>query len=211
MMIPGMRIAVGLTTMLATAVLVTSAVAAAPADAGAAPEGVSCGLKRYRGHDLRILVLGVPIPCATVRKAVNRRACDLDRGWICAPLSGDQPVFEWVRAKDLVDDDFRSWVVAERYPCAEAHVDRAVWRRAARARDDGRFPTTTQLLADDITRCDLLRGMTRARVHRLLGRPSFAETWYIGRERDTIFSLDGEHLALTYGPRGRVVSAEITR
>src|SRR4051794_4051204 len=158
-----------------------------------------CGTKRLYGRSLPLLVRGQPVSCARVRHIVGGR-CDAGKRWSCFSLRPPDPLLIWFKERERFRRRYSTVVEARRYPCAQARVTRAAWRRAyQRLRG---FPTRAQLFADDILRCHLLAGWSRQRVIHLLGKPYEHGGHYIeyviGDERDSFFQIDSELLALGF-------------
>ena len=138
---------------------------------GSTAAGPSCATKELYGRTLEIRVVGKPVPCSEVRRVVAG-PCRDGKKWSCFSFWPPGPVLLWFLERERFrpgPDSFSTAIEAPRWPCREARVTRAAWARAKRD-DPDLFPHPQQVLADDIVRCKLLRGMTRAQVVRLLGR-----------------------------------------
>ncbi|MDQ3934280.1 MAG: hypothetical protein M3340_06570 [Actinomycetota bacterium] len=169
--------------------------------------------KELYGRQLEIRVVGKPIACSEVERVIAGECRD-GKKWSCFSFRPPDPMLVWFLERERFKpgpDDFSTAIEARRYPCSEARVTRAGWRRAERSFE--RFPTEQQLLADDIARCGLLRGMTRRQVERLLGRTDgFGDepnlNYIIGPQRDSFFQLDSEFLSIEFRRDGTYRRAE---
>ena len=104
-------------------------------------------------------------------------------------------------------------IEARRYPCSQANVTAADWKRA-RASTATTFPAEQQLLADDLIRCKQLKGKRYAAVRTFLGKPDEHTgrkelDYLLGDERDSMFQVDGEFLSVTFTSKGVVKAVEI--
>jgi hypothetical protein len=198
----------GRATMAAVLGVCVLALAAAPGGAeGRSPR--SCATKALYGRELPIRVVGDAPSCERVAEIVRGTCHDRD-GWTCLASPAPGPVLKWVRTRELFRRHRSVRIEAVRWPCDEAEVTPESWAAARGA--SGRMPTRTQLLADDVIRCGLLRGMSRDEIVALLGRPdpgARQRLWYqVGPER-SIFSIDSEYLVIGVERDGSFHSAEL--
>lgn len=123
----------------------------------------------------------------------------LKREWSCTSLQGSAPFVVWFRSSQFFALRRSPTIVYERYPCSEAKVTPALFALPIRG-----FPTRRQMLADDVLRCQSLRGADVARVEEILGQPDeraqegkrFSFQWGLGLERDSLFQIDPEILVV---------------
>ena len=169
---------------------------------GDAQAAKRCGTKQLYGRSLPVVVRGDPLSCERVRAIVRGRCADRGK-WACFSFHPPDPVLVWFRKRERFER-VSTAIEARRYPCRSARVTRRTWRRAYR-RLAG-FPTRAQVLADDIARCDLLRGYSRRAALRLLGKPTWRESsrgkrylaYDVGPERGSFFQVDSEVLLLRF-------------
>jgi hypothetical protein len=120
----------------------------------------------------------------------------------------------WFRESERFARHWSTTIEARRYPCSEARITAADWKRGDPAMP---FPSQQQTLADDIVRCHLLRRKSFTAVRKLLGRPATTShqqgrryaSWELGRERDSFFPLDSEFLSLRFDRRGLLDHASL--
>jgi hypothetical protein len=183
-------------------------------DEGAATS--ACGSKELFGKTLKIRVVGDRIPCSQVREII-RGPCRDGRTWSCFSFHPPSPVLVWFRERERFKRDWSTAIEARRYPCREATVTRETWAEAGR--EYSGFPNQRQVLADDLIRCGLLKGMTYKAALRLLGpggEPSFEKgkrylRYLLGDERDSFFQVDDEFLSIRFGHDGTFESARIVQ
>ena len=188
-------------------------------DDDAEPAGADCATKELYGHTVEIRVVGKPVSCDEVRRVVAG-PCRDGKKWSCFSFWPPDPVLVWFLERERFNpgpDDFSTAIEGRRWPCSEARVTRASWARAKRNFDDSEaFPTEQQVLADDIIRCKLLRGMKRRAVVRLLGPHEGIEgddyiSYTVGPERDSFFQVDSEALSIEFDRRGTFKQAELVQ
>jgi hypothetical protein len=134
-----------------------------------------------------------------------------DRDWSCFSFREDDPFIAWFPSDDLFKRDVRTLIVFARYPCSRAKVTPALFSHLSHG-----FPTRRQMLADDLIRCKLLKGKSRAQVEATIGPAEEPTTegrrtyldYYLGLERDSVFQIDGENLSVEI-EGDRVRSVEI--
>lgn len=193
-------------------------VASAPAALGQATSAGErqekrCGSKRLHGERLSIWVVGKPISCAKARRIVAGTECDFNRPWVCLGLRWPDPILVWQRLKEVVKDVPSTAIEGRRdlIPCDELSITRRDWRRTDALEG---WPTSRQMLADDLLRCDALIGKARRQLKGLLGRPQWGghrhNGWVLGDERH-LFRIDPELLYVSYSHRGIARSAEIVQ
>ena len=171
-----------------------------------------CGTKELYGRALRIHVAGKPIPCSQVRGIV-KGSCRDGRVWSCFSFRPPGPILVWFRDRERFKKHWSTTIEARRYPCTEASVTPSSWA-AARGDSSSAFPSRAQVLADDLTRCSLLKGKSYDEVRRLLGAPDEPVSrryldYDIGLERDSFFQVDGEVLSIGFDRSGHFQSVEI--
>lgn len=176
----------------------------------------ACGTKAVYGRPLTLWVVGEQIPCDEVANIVAGPCADGEK-WSCSSRWPPAPLLVWVKSSELFSRHSSTTIEARRYPCSEARVTAAMWRRS---RHDGPGALTFhQMLADDLVRCDQLQGKTYREARALLGRPSesgkqdgarYAD-WILGTERDSLFQVDSEYLSLRFNAAGRLRSARLTQ
>jgi hypothetical protein len=192
--------------------LAAAALAAANGCTKEEPElaGPGCATKRLYGKDHEIRVVGKPVSCDEVRRVIAG-PCEDGKKWSCFSFRPPDPVLVWFLEKERFrpgPDNFSTAIEARRYPCGVApRVTRERWRRATRKFAVEGFPTRQQVLADDLVRCKMLRGMTRQEVERLLGDDDGASgdrylSYGIGPQRDSFFQIDDEFLSIEFDRRG---------
>jgi hypothetical protein len=185
----------------------------APASANAA-DPVVCGTKQLFGKPLELHVVGKKIPCSRVRRIVAGR-CRETRHWSCFSLRTPDPLLIWFKERERFARRWSTVIEAHRYPCEQANVTAEGWGRA-RASRSRVFPTRMQVYADDIMRCDILKGQTYEAVVALLGQPGSDDfyrgrrelTWEIGPERDSFFQIDSDFLLVELARNGLVVRVD---
>jgi hypothetical protein len=168
-----------------------------------------CGeIERFH-HTLELRQRGDVLPCGRAHR-IARGPCEQFERWSCFSFRAPGPLLVWFREKEQFSGP-KTLIFARRYPCDEASVTAEEWARS-RASQSERFPSLTQVLADDMMRCDQLTGMTAGEVITLLGEPdteSSAEgrtylDYVIGLQRDSFFQIDSENLSVVVGPDGLV-------
>jgi hypothetical protein len=196
---------------VAVAVLIALAL---PARAGAAAP-VTCGTKQLFGKPLELRVVGERIPCSRVRRIVAGTCHETPRAWSCFSFRTPDPLLVWFKERERFARRWTTSIEADRYPCDQANVTADGWARA-RASRRSIFPTRMQVYADDIIRCDVLKGQTYEGVVALLGQPGSDEMfrgrrqldWEIGPERDSFFQVDSDFLFVELGRDGIVTRVE---
>jgi hypothetical protein len=179
-----------------------------------AAEPVVCGTKQLFGKPLELRVVGKPIPCRRVQKIVAGR-CRETRQWSCFSLRTPDPLLIWFRERERFARRWTTTIEAHRYPCEQANVTAEGWARAHATRTN-LFPTRMQVYADDIMRCELLKGRTYEGVMALLDKPDIEDDyrgrrqlhWEIGPERDSFFQVDSDFLFVEIGRNGVVSRVE---
>jgi hypothetical protein len=182
--------------------LLVGAVALVPANASASR---GCGSKDLYGHVLEIRVSGRQLPCSKVQKIVSGR-CRYGRKWSCLSLRSPDPLLVWFREREAFKRRWTTTIELRRYPCSQASVSASAWAQARDAWLADEFPTRPQVLADDLIRCHLLRGMMVRQVRDLLGRPDGSSLerghrfldYDIGPERDSFIQIDDEFLSIEF-------------
>lgn len=179
----------------------------------AASQPLSCGHRPLFAQRFQVRVRGdydkFGLDCRLARE-LTREKCRIRFGrvWSCFSFRSPWPFQVWWPSDETWEAQYSTVVELRRYPCPRARLSARRFRRPSRE-----FPTRRQLLADDVIRCELLRGKRRRRVRRLLGRPDFSSgkltSYYLGDQRDSYFQIDPEHLYLSYSRGGRVRSASI--
>lgn len=200
-----------LATLMAAAAL--TAPAPAPVDPPARVAGHSrvCGSVSLYGHRLRLRERGELIPCKAVRRVTSPQ-CDLlkRRRWTCFSQPPPHPLLSWVRTDELFRPEVSTVIEAVRYPCSDAEVTAALWAAARIEPGSTKYPTRLQVMADDMYRCNLLKGETGEDVLALLGPPSERSRskgityldYMIGPERDSVFVIDPEYFSVEIGRDG---------
>lgn len=201
--------------VLAAAVLAAAAplIVTAPA-ASSAPKARSCGTKLLYGKPLQLRVLDKKLDCAQVRRIVHGACVVGGPTWTCFPWRETGPALEWYRSRAVYSGHLSAEIEALRYPCAEADVTPDAWA-TARRRISG-YPSRAEVLADDTLRCHRLVGKDRLAIVALLGSPDDHEgtrwiSYDLGMERDTLFPIDNEILAITLDRHGRFARAEFVQ
>lgn len=171
----------------------------------------ACGTKQLYGRTLTIRVEGRLLPCDRVRRIVRGRCRD-GRVFSCFSFRAPGPLLVWFREKERYRRRWTTTITARRPPCSATTVTTEEWRRSRDGR--GGFPTLQQVLADDLLRCHLLRGLKEAQVRELLGKPDYFSRdrargeryldWSVGPERDSFFQIDAEAFSVRVGRDGRV-------
>jgi hypothetical protein len=110
----------------------------------------------------------------------------------------------------------------DRRSCSEVRADIEDVREARRDAADEDPPTRAQLIADGLIRCQILRGLDRQAVDRLLGRPDASGGWSrvdlahkqweyeLGANRGW-FAIDSEWLTIRFDGRGRARRVSIVQ
>ena len=172
---------------------------------------VDCGSQQVFQRNFQMVVRGKPIPCSQARR-ISSGKCRIrfKHRWSCFSFPAPDPFLVWFRSRQMFDKRWTTAVTFERYPCADAEVTSELFSKEPRG-----FPTFRQLLADDLIRCDLLINADKAAVKAMLGKPSSREKYrsseywdYVtGPERDSIFQIDPEYLAVRFGKSDLVKTA----
>jgi hypothetical protein len=157
-----------------------------------------CGTRWVFGKPFGVRVLGHRVGCRRVRRLITRPCkISFDRTWSCFSFREDDPFIAWFLSDDLFKKDLRTLIVLNRYPCSRAKVSPSLFSHLSRG-----FPTRRQMLADDLIRCQLLKGMSRTEVEATIGpaeeptsegRRTYLD-YSLGLERDSILQIDGEYL-----------------
>jgi hypothetical protein len=169
-----------------------------------------CGTTTLYGKTLALYATG--IPCSDVPQ-ITAGACELDpeQTWGCFSGQGRSPVLVWFKTKEMFKDRWSVRIEARRPPCSQSVVTAAAWRGAT----GGTFPSEQQVLADDLIRCKQLRGLTKAQVRWLLGKPPetdpYAWYWQVGPERDSFIQVDSEYFTVEFDHRGRFRKASFSQ
>jgi hypothetical protein len=190
-------------------------VACGVGETAAAGTGRACGTKELYGKALHIHVVGEPIPCSRVQRIIRGRCRERSR-WSCFSFRPPDPLLVWFKERERFRARWSTAIEARRYPCAEARVTAEAWAEGRRDMSST-FPSREQVLADDLIRCKLLRGMTETDVRALLGPPDDVSSergrrylaYEIGLQRDSFFQLDSEYLSLRFDRDGTIESASM--
>jgi hypothetical protein len=169
-----------------------------------------CGTKSLYGHELRIKVRGEPLSCAKVQRIVRGRCNPDGKPWFCFSFRAPYAPLAWILAAERFERRPSTWITASRYPCSEVGPIAEEWNGPTME-----FPTRRQMAADDLIRCDLLAGATRAETVGLLGEPDYRSNgnrflgYSIGLQRDSYFQIDPEVLSLRFTRDGAFREASI--
>ena len=161
---------------IATLAALAAVILAGPAEAA---DPVVCGTKSLFGQPLELRVEGDPIPCDRVLRIVAGR-CRETRHWSCFSFRPPSPALVWFRERERFMEP-TTLITAQRPACDQAVVTAENWARA-QASKHRIFPTRLQIYADDIVRCDQLKGKTYQGVRALLGKP-YNDDVYRGRRQ----------------------------
>jgi hypothetical protein len=190
--------------LLAAASLAASGSPLGPSDSIAATR--ACGTTQLYGKTLRLAWRGDVHSCPRARELADGKCrVRVHHRWSCFSFRPPDPLLVWFPSDEMFNTSWSSVLVAHRYPCRDARVTSREWQLPRRG-----FPTRRQVLADDLVRCDLLKGHTEDRVRSLLGPPDQAHTgpsvrhldYDIGRERDSFFQIDDEYLSVRFTGTG---------
>ena len=206
--------AVGRALSLAIVLIPAIAASSAESSSGADHKVRKCGHTRLYGHALTIKVRGEPLPCDKVHRIIRGR-CDPDgEPWFCFSFWVPGPPLAWIRSEERFQRELSTLITASRYPCGQIGDIAEEWRGRSKG-----FPTRKQIVADDLIRCNALKGMSIDEVEALLGEPAYSSAsdgnrfrgYVIGLQRDSFFQLDSEVLSLRFSRRGNFREASIYR
>jgi hypothetical protein len=164
---------------------------------------ISCGTKRVFHRPFAVHILGKPITCKRARSILSQGCGPRpDREWSCLSIRESGPFLVWFPSEEVFRGPWSTAIVFDRYPCSKARITPHLFSPS----QSDEFPTRRQMLADDLLRCHLLKGVSPQGLQHKIGLPDerlsngrrLTLVYWLGPERDSYVQIDPEGLRVDF-------------